>query len=44
MAHMQHYDCSKAQRELDYPRSSIEGAIRDAATWFRANGYLAKSA
>ena len=26
--------------ELNYPRSSIEGAIRDAATWFRANGYL----
>lgn len=43
MAHMQHYDCSKAQRELDYPRSSIEGAIRDAVDWFRTNGYLGKS-
>lgn len=42
MAHMQYYDCSKAQRELDYPRSSIEGAIRDAVTWFRANGYMEK--
>ncbi|MEE8126223.1 MAG: NAD-dependent epimerase/dehydratase family protein [Nitrospirales bacterium] len=40
IAHMQHYDCSKAQRELDYPRSSIEGAIQDAVSWFRENGYL----
>jgi dihydroflavonol-4-reductase len=40
MAHMQHYDCSKAQRELDYPRSSIEGAIEDAVTWFRDHRYL----
>ena len=43
MAHMQHYDCSKAQRELDYPRRPLEGAIRDAVVWFRANGYLGKS-
>jgi dihydroflavonol-4-reductase len=40
MAHMQHYDCSKAQRELDYPQSAPEGAIEDAVTWFRKNGYL----
>lgn len=40
MAHMQHYDCSKAQRELDYPQSAPYGAIEDAATWFRENGYL----
>ncbi len=40
MAHMQHYDCSKAQRELDYPRSAPQGAIEDAVTWFRKNGYL----
>ena len=40
MAHMQHYDCSKAQRELDYPRSSLDRAIEDAVTWFRNNGYL----
>jgi dihydroflavonol-4-reductase len=38
--HMQHYDCSKAIRELDYPRSPIEPAIRDALTWFRDNRYL----
>lgn len=38
--HMQHYDCSKAIRELDYPRSPIEPAIRDALTWFRENRYL----
>jgi dihydroflavonol-4-reductase len=40
MAHMQHYDCSKAQRELDYPRSAPQGAIEDAVTWFRKNGYF----
>lgn len=38
--HMQHYDCSKAIRELGYPRSPVELAIRDALTWFRQNGYL----
>ena len=40
LRHMQQYDCSKAMRELDYPRSPIEPAIRDAVTWFRSNGYL----
>ena len=40
MSHMQHYDCSKAQRELDYPLSNPRGAIEDAVTWFRENGYL----
>jgi dihydroflavonol-4-reductase len=40
MAHMQHYDCSKAQRELDYPRSAPQGAIEDAVRWFREYGYL----
>lgn len=40
LQHMQQYDCSKAISELDYPRSPIEPAIRDALTWFRANGYL----
>ena len=38
--HMQHYDCSKALHTLNYPRSSVEIAIRDAVTWFRENGYL----
>ena len=38
--HMQHYDCSKAVRELNYPRSSVEQAIRDALTWFKENEYL----
>lgn len=42
MAHMQHYDCSKAQRELDYPRSAIPEAIEDAIVWFRENGYLTR--
>jgi dihydroflavonol-4-reductase len=40
LRHMQQYDCSKAIRELDYPRNSIENAIRDAVDWFRSNGYL----
>jgi dihydroflavonol-4-reductase len=40
LQHMQHYDCSKGIRELDYPRNSVEQAIRDAITWFRGNGYL----
>ncbi|MGH7255568.1 MAG: NAD-dependent epimerase/dehydratase family protein, partial [Nitrospirales bacterium] len=40
LRHMQHYDCSKAIRELDYPRRSVEDAIVDALAWFRQNGYL----
>jgi dihydroflavonol-4-reductase len=40
LQHMQHYDCSKAIRELDYPRHPVESAIRDALLWFRSNGYL----
>ena len=40
LPHMQNYDCSKAIRELDYPRSPVETAIRDAIQWFRDNGYL----
>jgi dihydroflavonol-4-reductase len=41
LAHMQHYDCSKATRELGHTRNPVETAIRDALAWFRANGYLA---
>lgn len=40
LRHMQHYDCSKAIRELDYSRHPVENAIRDAVTWFRSNGYV----
>ena len=40
LRHAQLYDCSKAIGELDYPRSPVEGAIRDALAWFKANGYL----
>jgi len=40
LKHMQQYDCSKAIRELDYPRNPVEPAIRDALVWFRENGYL----
>lgn len=38
--HIQHYDCSKAIRELDYPRNPIEPAIRDALAWFQDNQYV----
>jgi dihydroflavonol-4-reductase len=40
LRHMQQYDCSKAIRELDYPRSPVDRAIRDALAWFRQSGYL----
>lgn len=40
LRHMQQYDCSKAIRELDYPRRPVENAIRDALAWFKQNGYL----
>jgi len=40
LQHMQQYDCSKAIRELDYPRHPVDGAIRDELVWFRGNGYL----
>jgi dihydroflavonol-4-reductase len=40
LQHMQQYDCSKAIRELDYPRHPVEGAIKDALVWFRSNGYM----
>jgi dihydroflavonol-4-reductase len=40
LAHIQHYDCSKAIEELGYPRSPVEQAIRDALSWFSNNGYL----
>jgi len=40
LPHMQHYDCSKAIRDLDYPSNPVETAIRDAIQWFRGNGYL----
>jgi hypothetical protein len=36
---MQRHDCSKAIGELDYPRSPVEGAICDALSCFKANGY-----
>lgn len=40
LPHMGHYDCAKAIRELDCPRTPIERAIQDALEWFRANHYL----
>ncbi len=40
LKHMQQYDCSKGLRELGYPQSSVETAIRDALAWFKQNGYV----
>ena len=40
LPHMGHYDCSKALRELKYPRTPIERAIEDALAWFRTHEYL----
>jgi dihydroflavonol-4-reductase len=39
LRHMQHYDCSKAIGELDYPQSPVDQAVRDALGWFRTHGY-----
>ncbi len=43
LRHMQHYNCSKGIRQLEYPRHPIDTAICDALTWFRQNGYLPAS-
>jgi len=40
LAQLQHYDCTKAVRELGLPQSPLENAIRDAVKWFREKGYL----
>ena len=40
LKHMQQYDCSKGLRELGYPQSSVETAIRDALAWFKQNEYV----
>lgn len=31
------YDCSRARRELDYPRSGVEAAVRDFVEWYYKN-------
>lgn len=38
--HGQHYDTSKAQRELGLAPRPIEDTMHDALEWFRAHGYL----
>jgi dihydroflavonol-4-reductase len=40
ISQFQHYDCSKAIRELGLPQNPVENAIRDAVQWLRGNGYL----
>ncbi|MCL4492370.1 MAG: NAD-dependent epimerase/dehydratase family protein [Nitrospirae bacterium] len=37
-----YFDCSKAVRELNMPRSSIEGALERAIKWFEENGYIGR--
>ncbi|KAF0239580.1 MAG: dihydroflavonol-4-reductase [bacterium] len=39
--HPMYYHSDKAVRELGLPQSPIENALRDAAEWFRLNGYIA---
>ncbi len=34
-----YFDCSKAERELNMPQNSVEGAIEKAIDWFRMHGY-----
>ncbi|MBU0702661.1 MAG: NAD-dependent epimerase/dehydratase family protein [Chloroflexi bacterium] len=36
----QHYDCSRAQRELGITFTSIETALRDAIVWYVENGWV----
>jgi len=40
--HAMYYRSDKAVRELGLPQSPIENALKDAAEWFKLNGYLAK--
>jgi dihydroflavonol-4-reductase len=40
--HGQHYDCSKARRELGLGGRPIEETLRDSLAWFRGHGYLEK--
>ncbi|HEX8949311.1 MAG TPA: hopanoid-associated sugar epimerase [Dissulfurispiraceae bacterium] len=35
-----YFDCTKAERELNIPRSPIENAMERAARWFIDNGYV----
>lgn len=37
--HGQHYDCGKAQRELDLTARPLDETLRDTLDWFRAHGY-----
>ncbi|HEX5688919.1 MAG TPA: hypothetical protein VFX76_02905, partial [Roseiflexaceae bacterium] len=40
--HGRHYDCSKAQTQLNLGSRPLEATITDSLAWFRANGYLGK--
>jgi dihydroflavonol-4-reductase len=34
-----HFDCSKAVRELGFPRTPVEESFEKAVRWFKQNGY-----
>lgn len=38
--HGQHYDLSKARRELGLTTRPLEDTLRDSVSWFREHGYL----
>jgi len=38
--HAMYYDASKARRELGFPSTPIDEALRRAVEWFTANGYV----
>jgi dihydroflavonol-4-reductase len=40
--HGQHYDCTKAQQQLNLGARPLEATIGDSLAWFRAHGYLEK--
>jgi dihydroflavonol-4-reductase len=35
-----HYDCTKAQQELDLPQTPVKMALEKAVKWFRQHGYV----
>jgi dihydroflavonol-4-reductase len=37
--YLMHYDCSKANQELELPQTPIEVALEKAVKWFRKHGY-----
>jgi dihydroflavonol-4-reductase len=40
IAQFQHYDCSRAVRELGLPQNPVKNAFQDAVQWYWEHGYL----